>query len=164
MYFSPPSWQNCKCSNFILPELLGLLDWPQRQQPYQHNQQKHSLYCLSFNPTILFIFSSKHPWLRFYTDSPCSWFKIFRNYYVYKRNNLTVLLPVLHDNHTVHCFKKLRKSPLLIVCDCGSKQFITKFSVKKFPKRGGKFFILSRSCAYIFTNFFMNRHPGVVSL
>jgi hypothetical protein len=27
MYFSPPSWQHCNYFNFILLELLGLLDW-----------------------------------------------------------------------------------------------------------------------------------------
>jgi hypothetical protein len=35
MYFSPPSWQHCNCFNLILPELLGLLDWPLDTQDKQ---------------------------------------------------------------------------------------------------------------------------------
>jgi hypothetical protein len=27
MYFSPLSWQHCNCFNFVLLELLGLIDW-----------------------------------------------------------------------------------------------------------------------------------------
>jgi hypothetical protein len=47
MYFSPPSWQHCNCLNFILSELLGLLDWP----------------LIFLPPSLLFVLLTSHPLL-----------------------------------------------------------------------------------------------------